>query len=72
MSCSLFASIVLNLEEGYSENITLANYGVLLILHLIVFLVALHKVDIADASVFVHLVSKHYLVTLSSSYRVAC
>ena len=42
MSCSLFASIVLNLEEVYSENITLANYGVLLILHLIVFLVALH------------------------------
>ena len=72
MSCSLFASIVLNLEEVYSENITLANYGVLLILHLIVFLVALHKVDVADASVLVHLVSKHYLVTLSSSYRITC
>ena len=72
MSCSLFASIVLNLEEVYSENITLANYGVLLILHLIVFLVALHKVDVADACVLVHLVSKHYLVTLSSSYRITC
>ena len=68
MSCSLFASIVLNLEEVYSENITLANYCVLLVLHLIVFFVALHQIDVADACVFVNLVSEHYFVTLSTPY----
>ena len=67
MSCSSTWTDCFEMSEDFSENITLANYGVLFILHLIVFLVTFHKVYVADAGIFIDFVSKHYFVTICPS-----
>ena len=54
-----------------SKNAALAYYSVLLVLHLIVFLVALYKVDIANAGIFVNLISKHDFVPFYPSNGIA-
>ena len=72
MSCSSIWTDCFEFGEDYSENITLADYGVLFILHLIVFLVTFDKVDVADAGIFIDFVSKHYFVTFCSSNGITC
>ena len=52
---------------GRSENAAFANYSVFFVLHLVVFLVTFHEVDVTNASLLVHFVSKGDLVSLHTS-----